>query len=105
MMDLCSTNELKTFGEFLQKSLDVIAKFRDELKAGRLSYTSVSGEVGDEVSRIFSDTGRFYMNCDRPTQIKLADYVATAPTSLEDLYSFLRELFKAGIHAYNNTAE
>ena len=96
-MEICSTKELKSFTEVVQNGLDVIAKFRNELVLGRLSYTSVSGDVGDEVSKIFSDIGRFYNNCDRHTKIVLADYVATAPTVLEGFYDFLRELFKAGM--------
>ena len=96
-MDICSNKEVESFGELLHMGLDVIAKFRNELKAGRLSYASVSGEVGDEVSKVLSNIGRVYNNHNRHTKIVLADHIATAPTILEKLYDFLRELFKAGM--------
>lgn len=79
----------------------MIAKFRIELKVGRLSYTSLSGEIGDEVSKTFSDIGRFYNNSDRQSKTVLADYIATAPTILKSLYDFLRELFKAGEYPHH----
>lgn len=87
---------LQTFSEHMQEGLRIIGKFREELKKGTLSYTSVSGEVADEVSQVFSGMGSVYMKCERSEKVELANYFAEVPETVEAYYGFLDELFKAG---------
>ena len=84
------------FSELVQEGLRAISKFRVELKKGSLSYTSVSGEVADNVSKAFSDVGRFYMQCKRTERTELANHFASDPETVEAYYGFLDELFQAG---------
>ena len=87
---------LETFSVHMQEGLRVIERFRDELKSGSLSYISVSGEVADKVSQVFSDMGTCYMQCERSEKTQLVDYFAEVPEAVEGYYGFLDELFKAG---------
>ena len=80
----------------MQAGLRVIEKFRDELRNGSLSYTSVSGEVADEVSKVFSDMGSFYMQRERSVKTELANHFAEVSETVESYYGFLNDLFKAG---------
>ena len=89
-MDLVEVHKL------LQNGLDIVEKFRAELKAERLSYVSVSGEVADKVSEVLSDIGRHFNGSDKRAKTAFADYVASTPDILQGFYGFLRELFKAG---------